>query len=80
MPSTEIASNINKKSSAISQVSFSESDNQVILTFTSNPDKQYPYTVAEGRFHYVVEAFSLTESVGAIYHELVNNSIIFPLK
>jgi hypothetical protein len=67
---------LTKKSSAITKVSFSESTNQVLLTFASDPNKEYPYTVAEGKFQYVVEAFSLTESVGGIYHELVKTSVI----
>jgi hypothetical protein len=69
---------ITTKSSAITSIVFDKENNQVIFTFTSNPDKPYVYTVMDNQFDNVTHSFNTT-SIGKTYHELVNKGVITPL-
>lgn len=67
-----------KSSSVIISATFDPTNEQVILKFVSNPDKDYVYNIFDGEYEYVVSAFSNADSHGKVYHQLVSKNVIAP--
>lgn len=69
---------LNVDSSAISEVSFDYDDNQVGVTYLSNPDKSYVFACDNPVS--VEEQIRTAESVGKLVSQLKNNKVLVPIQ
>lgn len=69
---------LNVNSSAISEVSFDYDDNQVGVTYLSNPDKSYVFACDNPVS--VEEQVRTAESVGKLVSQLKNNKVLVPIQ
>jgi hypothetical protein len=65
-------------SSAISHVSFDYDENQVGVTYNSNPDKSYLFACENPLS--VEEQIRTAESVGKLIAKLKNNKVLVPIQ
>ncbi len=65
-------------SSAISEVSFDYDENQVSVTYHSNPDKSYVFACENPQS--VEDQIRTAESVGKLIAKLKNNSVLVPIQ
>jgi hypothetical protein len=65
-------------SSAISEVSFDYDENQVAVTYNSNPDKSYVFACENPQS--VEDQIRTAESVGKLIAKLKNNSVLVPIQ
>lgn len=65
-------------SSAISEVSFDYDENQVGVTYHSNPDKSYVFACENPQS--VEDQIRTAESVGKLIAKLKNNSVLVPIQ
>jgi hypothetical protein len=68
---------LNVDSSAISEVSFDYDENQVGVTYLSNPDKSYVFA-CDNPLN-VEEQIRTAESVGKLIAQLKNNKVLVPI-
>ncbi len=69
---------LNVDSSAISEVSFDYDENQVGVTYHSNPDKSYVFACENPQS--VEDQIRTAESVGKLIAKLKNNSVLVPIQ
>jgi hypothetical protein len=69
---------LNVDSSAISEVSFDYDDNQVGVTYHSNPEKSYVF--ACDNLQSVEDDIRTAESVGKLIAQLKNNKVLVPIQ
>jgi hypothetical protein len=65
-------------SSAISHVSFDYDENQVGVTYNSNPDKSYLFACENPLS--VEEQIRTAESIGKLIAKLKNNKVLVPIQ
>lgn len=65
-------------SSAISEVSFDYDDNQVGVTYLSNPEKSYLFACDNPQK--VEDEIRTAESVGKLINQLKNNKVLVPIQ
>ena len=68
---------LNVDSSAISEVSFDYDDNQVGVTYHSNPEKSYLFACDNPQN--VEDEIRTAESVGKLIAKLKNNKVLVPI-
>jgi hypothetical protein len=68
---------LNVQSSAISEVSFNYDENQVGVTYLSNPDKSYVFACDNPQS--VEDEIRTAESVGKLIAQLKNNKVLVPI-
>ena len=69
---------LNVESSAISEVSFDYDDNQVGVTYHSNPEKSYLFACDNPQS--VEDDIRTAESVGKLIAQLKNNKVLVPIQ
>ena len=69
---------LNVESSAISEVSFDYDDNQVGVTYHSNPEKSYLFACDNPQN--VEDEIRTAESVGKLIAQLKNNKVLVPIQ
>ena len=69
---------LNVDSSAISEVSFDYDENQVGVTYHSNPEKSYVFACENPQN--VEEEIRTAESVGKLIAQLKNNKVLVPIQ
>ena len=69
---------LNVDSSAISEVSFDYDDNQVGVTYHSNPEKSYLFACENPQN--VEDEIRTAESVGKLIAQLKNNKVLVPIQ
>ena len=69
---------LNVESSAISEVSFDYDDNQVGVTYHSNPEKSYVFACDNPQS--VEDDIRTAESVGKLIAQLKNNKVLVPIQ
>ena len=69
---------LNVDSSAISEVSFDYDDNQVGVTYHSNPEKSYLFAFDNPQN--VEDEIRTAESVGKLIAQLKNNKVLVPIQ
>jgi hypothetical protein len=69
---------LNVESSAISEVSFDYDDNQVGVTYHSNPEKSYLFACENPQS--VEDNIRTAESVGKLIAQLKNNKVLVPIQ
>ena len=69
---------LNVDSSAISEVSFDYDDNQVGVTYHSNPEKSYVFACDNPQS--VEDDIRTAESVGKLIAQLKNNKVLVPIQ
>lgn len=69
---------LNVESSAISEVSFDYDDNQVGVTYHSNPEKSYVFSCQNPVD--VEDQIRTAESVGKLIAQLKNNKVLVPIQ
>jgi hypothetical protein len=69
---------LNVESSAISEVSFDYDDNQVGVTYHSNPEKSYLFACENPQS--VEDEIRTAESVGKLIAQLKNNKVLVPIQ
>jgi len=69
---------LNVDSSAISEVSFDYDDNQVGVTYHSNPEKSYLFACDNPQN--VEDEIRTAESVGKLIAQLKNNKVLVPIQ
>jgi hypothetical protein len=69
---------LNVNSSAISEVSFDYDDNQVGVTYHSNPEKSYVFACENPQS--VEDEIRTVESVGKLIAKLKNNKVLVPIQ
>jgi len=66
------------ESSAISEISFDYDDNQVGVTYHSNPDKSYVFSCQDPVS--VEDQIRTAESVGKLVAKLKNSKVLVPIE
>lgn len=69
---------LNVDSSAISEVSFDYDENQVGVTYHSNPEKSYVFACDNPQS--VEDDIRTAESVGKLIAQLKNNKVLVPIQ
>ena len=69
---------LNVDSSAISEVSFDYDENQVGVTYHSNPEKSYVFACENPQN--VEDEIRTAESVGKLIAQLKNNKVLVPIQ
>jgi hypothetical protein len=72
--------NSSLKSSAIDSIVYDDTNQQLNIIFSSNPNKVYIYGTNEEKYEFVKESFNNTDSLGRTYHQLLQNNTIFSIK